>query len=168
VLIVGGTDVGYGAAPDPLRYSNQTAWKDIFVSEVRPRIPNDDWERVHFLGKVSQGTLIQLLQLSTVHVYWTVPFVLSWSLMEAMSVGCTVVASDTEPVREVIHHGKNGRLVDFFNIEGLVDEVISLLNTPEERARLGVNAREYIVQNYDLNNICLPKQLEWVYNLASK
>ena len=162
-LLVGGNEVSYGAAPPP----NQT-WKDIFIAEVRSKISDADWGRVHFLGKVPYHHFIPLLQLSTVHVYLTYPFVLSWSLLEAMSAGCAIVASDTQPLREAIRHGDTGRLVDFFDVQGLADEVCRLLDAPEERARLGTNAREFAKANYDLQTVCLPKQLAWVESLAER
>jgi glycosyltransferase involved in cell wall biosynthesis len=102
-----------------------------------------------------------------VHVYLTYPFVLSWSLMEAMSCEAAIVAGDTEPVREVITHGETGRLVDFFDRTALVDEICALLEDGAERARLGQNARDLIRAQYDLRSICLPRQLRWVEDLAS-
>ncbi|MDZ5650660.1 glycosyltransferase [Nitrospirillum sp. BR 11828] len=74
-----------------------------------------DLARIHFLGKVPYDTFLSVLRVSAVHVYLTYPFVLSWSLMEALASACLVVASDTAPVREVIKHGQNGLLVDFFS-----------------------------------------------------
>jgi glycosyltransferase involved in cell wall biosynthesis len=107
-----------------------------------------------------------LLQLSTVHIYLTYPFVLSWSLLEAMSVGCAIVASDTKPVREAIQPDKTGQLVDFFDSEGLVATVVRLIQNPQERTRLGRAAREHAVQTYDLKQVCLPGQIAWVESLA--
>ena len=161
VMIVGADDVSYGARP-----ANGQKWKDIFAKEVRPLISDADWSRVHFLGHVPYTVFIPLLQLSSVHVYLTYPFVLSWSLLEAMSVGCAIVASDTQPLHEAIKHNETGRLVDFFNVPKLVDEVCGLLDNPDNRARLGANARAFAQANYDLQTVCLPRQLEWVQTLA--
>lgn len=161
VLIVGGDDVSYGARPEGDR-----KWKDIFASEARPRISDADWARVHFLGNIPYQHFIPLLQLSTIHVYLTYPFVLSWSLLEAMSVGCAIVASDTQPLREAIRHDDTGRLVDFFDVTGLANEVSKLLDDPAARARLGANARAFAQANYDLKTVCLPRQLQWVRALA--
>lgn len=160
VLIVGGDDVSYGARPE------QGKWKDIFATEVRPQISDDDWQRIHFLGNLPYQYFIPLLQLSSVHVYLTYPFVLSWSLLEAMSVGCAIVASDTQPLHEAIKHNETGKLVNFFDSQALSNEVCHLLDTPEERTRLGTNARAFAQANYDLNSVCLPKQLEWVEGLS--
>ena len=160
ILIVGGDSVSYGAKPP----DGQT-WKEIFTAEARPQITDADWHRVHFLGLIPYQHFIPLLQLSTVHVYLTYPFVLSWSLLEAMSAGCAIVASDTQPLREAITHDETGRLVNFFDVSGLVDEVCHLLDDPGTRLRLGKQARAFAQANYDLNTICLPRQLEWVKRL---
>jgi len=157
ILIVGSDDVSYGARPD-----NNQKWKEIFASEVRPQISDLDWTRVHFLGNLPYEHFIPLLQLSTVHIYLTYPFVLSWSLLEAMSVGCAIVASNTQPLTEAISHGATGRLVDFFDSTGLANEVCDLLDDPVSRQELGVNARAFAKANYDLKTVCLPRQLLWV------
>ena len=163
VLIVGGDGVSYGAEPD----SDQT-WKNKFINEVKGLIKDDDWKRVHFLGNIKYEKFIELLQVSSVHVYLTYPFVLSWSLLEAMSAGCAIVASDTSPLHEAIKHDKTGRLVNFFDIDGICNEVCSLLEDEHTRMRLGNLAREFAINNYDLKTICLPKQIEWVLSLAEQ
>ena len=161
ILIVGGNGVSYGQAP-----KGGGSWRDIFVSEVRTKISDADWKRVHFLGSLPYDQFIGVLQLSTVHIYLTYPFVLSWSLMEAMSAGCAIVASNTQPLHELIQHDQNGRLVDFFRSEDLANEVIALLNDPDARKRLGLAARKTILEKYDLKNVCLPQQIEWVKQLT--
>lgn len=158
VLIVGGDGVSYGAAPPAGR-----TWKEIFLAEVKEEL---DLSRVHFLGNVSYEHFMALLQLSTVHVYLTYPFVLSWSLLEAMSVGCAIVASNTQPLQEAIRHDETGRLVDFFAVPALAEEVCALLADPAARLRLGRQAREFAIANYDLRSVCLPKQLAWVEGLG--
>ena len=163
VLIVGGDDVSYGSRP-----ADGRRWKDIFITEVRDRVPAADWARVHFLGHVPYRTFIPMLQLSTVHVYLTYPFVLSWSLLEAMSAGCAIVASDTGPVREVIRDDDTGRLVDFFAPASLAEAVVALLADAAARERLGASARRFAVAHYDLGTRCLPQQLAWVDALAGK
>ena len=161
VLIVGGDEVSYGAQPP-----KGTTWKNIFASEARPQISDADWSRVHFLGTIPYNQFITMLQLSTLHVYLTYPFVLSWSLLEAMSVGCAIVASDTQPLHEAIQHDQTGRLVNFFDVSKLTNEVCALLDDPKSRARLGKNAREFAQANYDLRTVCLPRQLQWVQGLG--
>jgi glycosyltransferase involved in cell wall biosynthesis len=162
VLIVGGDDVSYGARPD-----DGKKWKNIFIDEMRPAISIADWQRVHFLGTIPYESFIPLLQLSTVHVYLTYPFVLSWSLLEAMSVGCAIVASDTQPLHEAIVHDKTGRLVDFFDHQALAKEICQLLDNAKLRAKLGKNARAFAIKHYDLQTICLPNQLAWVNQLST-
>jgi glycosyltransferase involved in cell wall biosynthesis len=166
VLLVGADDVSYGARPDAAKYG-AAKWKDIFANEVRGQISDADWQRVYFLGQVPYQFFIPLLQLSTVHVYLTYPFVLSWSLLEAMSAGCAIVASDTQPLREAIIHNETGMLVNFFDPTALAQSVCELLNNSEERIRLGANARAFAQANYDLQTVCLPKQLEWVAQLKT-
>jgi glycosyltransferase involved in cell wall biosynthesis len=162
VLIIGGNDVSYGAAP-PCGPDGQTqTWQEIFLNEVKDEL---DLSRVHFVGKVSYAEFLRVLQVSTVHVYLTYPFVLSWSLLEAMSAGCAIVASDTAPVREAIRHGETGLLVDFFSPSVLSEQVISLCGDPSERTRLGTQARAYAKEHYDLERCCLPRQIAWVQQL---
>jgi glycosyltransferase involved in cell wall biosynthesis len=160
VLIVGGDGVSYGAAPRAGK-----SWKQIFLDEVKDRL---DTTRVHFLGNIDYQHFIPLLQLSTVHVYLTYPFVLSWSLLEAMACGCAIVASDTAPLQEAIHHGETGRLFDFFSPAALAREVVDLLARPDERQRLGHNARELAIAQYDLKAVCLPQMLALIERVATQ
>jgi glycosyltransferase involved in cell wall biosynthesis len=153
IVIVGGNNTSYGAKPV------QGTWKQQFLDEVRGDI---DLSRVHFVGQVPYTGLLGLLQMSTVHAYLTYPFVLSWSLIEAMASGAAIVASDTAPVREVITDGETGRLVDFFSGTALNDAICELLDDPLQRARLGRAARELAVDRYDLRSRCLPQQLKLV------
>ena len=164
VLIVGGSDVSYGSKPDLAKHG-ESSWREVFSREVRPQISDADWGRVHFLGKIPYEHFVTLLQVSSVHVYLTYPFVLSWSLLEAMSVGCAIVASDTAPVSEAIEHDQTGRLVDFFDVTALSNEVCELLDDPAARMRLGSAARARTLSRYDLKTVCLPAQLAWVEGL---
>lgn len=153
VVIVGGDGVSYGAAAP-----QGSSWKQIFLDEVKANL---DMTRVHFVGKVPHETLTQLLQVSAVHVYLTYPFVLSWSLLEAMSMGCLVVASDTAPVREVITDGHNGLLTDFFDTGVLAMKVARALENRQTRVGLRERARQTVVDRFDLRTVCLPKLLAW-------
>ena len=161
ILIIGGDQVSYGAKP-----KNNQSWKNIFLDEIRPQLTEDQLSRIFFLGNIAYSDFISVLQVSTVHVYLTYPFVLSWSLLEAMSVGCSIVASNTKPLHDVIVQNETGRLVDFFDFNKLSKDICYLLENSDERIRLGQNARNFIRENYDLKNVCLPKQLEWIDGLV--
>ena len=152
VLIVGGDGVSYGAKP-PAGQS----WKQIFLDEVKDQL---DLSRVHFLGHIDYKFFIPLLQLSRVHVYLTYPFVLSWSLLEAMACGCAIVASNTAPLKEAIIDRHTGLLADFFSPDDVADKTIQLLEAPALREALGQQARTFAVQHYDLRSVCLPRMLE--------
>ena len=150
VVIVGDDGVSYGR---PLK---GTTYREHYVKQLGDTV---DWSRVHFLGRVPYARYLSVLHVSTVHVYLTYPFVLSWSLMEAMAAGCAVVASNTEPVTEVISDGVNGKLVDFFDHKRLAEIVGKCL---AERGRLSDirrQARQTVLERYDLMRICLPEQL---------
>ncbi|MGR3501944.1 glycosyltransferase [Pseudaestuariivita sp.] len=162
VVMLGGDEVSYGASAP----KGQT-WKQIFIDEVRPRISDADWARVHMLGRVPYPTFMAMQQVSRVHVYLTYPFVLSWSLLESMSVEAAIVASDTAPVKEVIEDGKTGWLTDFFDTDALTDKVCRLLDDPEAREAMGKAARAFVVKNYDLRSTCLPQHVDWVHRLAT-
>ncbi len=161
VVLLGGDEVSYGAkAP-----KGQT-WKQIFIDEVRGRIPTPHWNRVHFMGRVPYDTYLSMIQVSRAHVYLTYPFVLSWSLLESMSAGCAILASDTAPVREVMTENENGWMVDFFDKKALTDRLCELLDDDDTRRRMGENARQFVREKYDLKSICLPQHLDWVENLS--
>ncbi|MBU6369821.1 MAG: glycosyltransferase [Burkholderiales bacterium] len=161
VLLVGADGVSYGAKPP-----GPDSWKQVFINEVKGQISQADWQRVHFLGRLSYPLFLTMLQISRVHVYLTYPFVLSWSLIEAMSSGCAILASDTAPVREAIIDGQTGRLLPFFEPEAWAQGIHTLLDQPEERARMGALARQHAVAHYDLQTVCLPRQLAWVEALS--
>ena len=153
VLIIGEEGQSYGAAPP------EGSWKARFLAEVQDRL---DLSRVHFLGRVPYADFVSIMQLGRVHAYLTYPFVLSWSLLEAMAAGAMVVASDTAPLREVITDGVNGRLVDFFDIPGWSAALIAALETPEAHTAMRKAAREFVVERYDLETRCLPRLIDFV------
>lgn len=153
VVIVGGDGVSYGQAP------REGSWKERFLAEVRGGL---DLDRVHFLGKVPYPTFRALMQVSRAHAYLTYPFVLSWSMLEAMAAGALVVGSATAPVAEVIEDGVNGRLVDFFDIAGWSATLTEALAEPERFAPLRAAARRTILERYDLRGVCLPRMVEYV------
>jgi glycosyltransferase involved in cell wall biosynthesis len=159
VLMVGGDSVSYGAAAPA-----GTTWKQYFLNEVGHQL---DPARVHFLGKVPHATLTALMQLSRAHVYLTYPFVLSWSLLEAMSCAAPIIGSNTAPVREVITHGENGLLVDFFDTEALTASLSYALRHPEAMQPLRQQARQTVIDRFDLHTQCLPQQLALVASLLA-
>ncbi len=158
VVIVGGDEVSYGAAPKDAK-----GWKETFLSEVRDRL---DLSRVHFMGKVPYPTFLSILQISRAHAYLTYPFVLSWSMIEAMSAGCHVVGSHVPPVAEAIEDGVSGTLVDFFDVPGWSRALTTALAEPARFDPLRRAAREIAVRRYDLRAICLPKMVAYVEGFA--
>ena len=155
-VIIGEEGQSYGGAP-----KGDKSWKQLFLDEVADRL---DLSRVHFLGRVPYGTYLDLLHVSRAHAYLTYPFVLSWSLMESMAAGCHVIASDTAPVREVIRHGENGQLVDFFDIPRWSQVLTEALATPDRFTPLRKQARADMVAGYDLRTHCLPRLIDFVEN----
>lgn len=148
VVIVGGDEVSYGVAPP-----GRQGFKQLFLDEVKDQL---DMSRVHFVNRVPHNTLMALLRVSSAHVYLTVPFVLSWSMLEAMSLGALVIGSDTAPVREVITDGQNGLLVDFFKPAQLADRVCDALADPMAFQHLRQSARETVMDRYDFQSVTWP------------
>ena len=151
-VIVGGDGVSYGAQP-----KNAKGYKQRYLDEVKDRL---DMSRVHFVSKIPYATLVNLLRVSAAHVYFTYPFVLSWSMLEAMSLGALVIGSATPPVQEVIEHEKNGLLVDFFSPEQLAHTVCEALARPGDFRHLREQARRTVVDRYDFERVCLPSHLQ--------
>lgn len=135
VLIVGGDGKGYGAAP-----KGAANWREKMLAEVGAQL-GENRARIHFLGKVPRTSYTKILQVSAVHVYLSYPFVLSWSLLEALSVGCRVIASDTPPVCEVIRDGDNAELVDFFDTAALARKIGQALREPDQGKTMRASAR---------------------------
>ena len=155
VLIVGEDRVCYSAKlPDGQSYKQQMQEK-ISVDE----------KRVHFTGPLPYGKYKQVLQASSAHVYLTWPFVLSWSFLEAMSCGCLVIGSNTEPVREVLRHRENGLLTDFHSPEKIAKTTIFALSRQEKLLDLRKNARQTILDKYCLSK-CLPVHLNLLAQAA--
>jgi glycosyltransferase involved in cell wall biosynthesis len=157
IVIVGGDEVSYSPHPP----AGQT-YRTLLLRELEGRI---DLSRVHFLGRIPYAQYLNVLRRSSVHVYLTYPFVLSWSLLEAMSAGCLLVGSRTPPVEEVIRDGENGLLVDFFSTEGIAAKIDYALANGRELAQLRLNARKTVVERYDLKRLCLPAQAKLVAEL---
>lgn len=140
ILIIGGDDISYGR-----QLPKGQTWRQNMLKEVQV-----DASRVHFLGRLPYQQYLQALQISSAHIYLTVPFVLSWSMLEAMAIECAVIASNTPPVSEVIKHGKNGLLVDFFSPTEIVDVLDSLLDNPKKYQKMRLAARQTILHKYTI------------------
>lgn len=148
IIIVGGDDVSYGKKlPDGESY-RERALKEVVVDE----------KRLHFVGRIEYDVFKKMLQVSDAHVYLTYPFVLSWSMLEAMSTGCLVIGSQTSPVEEVIRHEQNGLLVDFFDSEAIASTVIEAITKPARFHAIRKAARRTAIDRYDLYGVCLPRQ----------
>jgi glycosyltransferase involved in cell wall biosynthesis len=149
VVIVGDDGVSYGAPPPPA-----STFRAMMLQELGSKL---DLTRVHFLGLIDYHAYINLLQVSSVHVYLTYPFVLSWSFIEAMACGCLIVGSATAPVLEVLRDGKNGITVDFFSHKQLANRIEAALEQRRELDALRHGARATAVEQYDLNGVLLPR-----------
>ncbi len=155
ILVIGDDSTSYGApAPEGKTY------REMMLEEV-----DIDRARVHFLGRVPYGRFIEIFQLSRAHIYLTIPFVLSWSMLEAMACGCLVVGSRTAPVTEVIRDGENGLLAGFFEPMEVAERVIEALDHPDRMAPIRERARRTVVERYDLAR-CLPAQMRLIESLA--
>lgn len=159
VLIAGGNGISYG---EPL--PGGRSYVDLLQAELGPRL---DPSRVHFLGHVNYELYLNLLQISSVHVYLTYPFVLSWSCIEAMAAGCLIVGSATAPVEEVLSDRHNGLLVDFFSGEQLCERIDEALEHPDRMQALREAARATASRYYDLEGYILPRWAELIGELAA-
>lgn len=156
-IVIGGNDkVFYG---EPLK---KGSYKELMLKQHKL-----DLKRVHFVGGLDFDEYIKLLQVSSVHVYLTYPFILSWSFLEAMSVGCCMIASGTAPVIEVMKDNYNGLLVDFYNVDQLVEKIEYALDNKKGMEEIRQNARQTVLDNYDLKNM-LQKQIEYMIKLMQK
>lgn len=139
-IIIGGNEVSYGR-----QLAKGESWRQKLLEKI-----NIDQTRVHFLNRVPYQDYLKVLQISSAHIYLTVPFVLSWSMLEAMSAGCAVIASNTLPVNELIKHEQNGLLVNFFSPEEIAQAVEGVLDSPRKYQKMRENARASILDNYTI------------------
>ena len=153
VLLIGGNGTSYGARPPA-----GTTWQTEFLDEVAGQI---DRQRVFFLGHLPYEGYLRALQVSSAHVYFSYPFVLSWSLLEAMSAGCVVIGSDTAPVREILND-QNGIRVPFFDVDQLARRVVEVLAYQNKFLKIRAAARQTIVDRYDLTRTCLPALVDFI------
>lgn len=152
-VIVGSEKCFYAS---DLKRTGGISFRDHCLSQVEL-----DTSRIHFLGTIPPEDLVRVFSVSDLHIYLTAPYILSWSLLNAMACGCPVLASDTAPLHEVIKHNQNGFLHDFFDVEGLVDKALSVLAGLSETARIRRQARETIIDQFSTAKV-LP-QVEQFY-----
>jgi glycosyltransferase involved in cell wall biosynthesis len=156
-VCVGGDGTSYGVPPP-----GGGAWKDHLLESLD--IPR---ENILFPGVVPHSVLRQLFQISTAHLYLTYPFVLSWSVLEAMACGALVIGSDTAPVREVIRAGRNGLLVPFFDPDALAEAILGVLKSPEHHNGMRAAARRTVERRFRLTD-CLDRQRTILEKLSGK
>jgi glycosyltransferase involved in cell wall biosynthesis len=159
-VIVGGDQVCYDRRPLMHR-----TYHEQLMAEVGDKL---DPHRVHFVGRLPYRRYQAILQVSSVHVYFTYPFVLSWSLIEAMAIGCLIVGSRTPPVEEVISDGENGLLTGFFDPEGLADRVCYALRNRHRLSPIRLAARKTALRRFDLKTVCLPAQIRLYESLTGR
>lgn len=150
-LIAGEDRICYGGDERIIRRKSFKEW--VLAQD------NYDLSRFIFLGLVPPAQLVQLFAVSDLHIYLTVPFVLSWSLMDALACGATVLASDTAPVREMITHEQNGLLTQFFDVDGFVDSAKKVLKAPNEYQQLAQAGVQLVQERYSLE-VCVPQLLD--------
>ena len=148
VLVIGEDRIAYGGDK---RFTGEKSFKQWVLERGEY-----DLERIKFVGRVPAPTLARIFNRSDLHIYLTVPFVLSWSLMNALACGTTILASDTPPVKEMISHGQNGLLCDFFDVDKLVRQAHEVLNAPAAFRHLGAAGTELIREKYSIE-VCLPQ-----------
>ena len=151
VVIVGGDEVSYGGRP-----KGGGCWRDVMLEEIGG-LP----DRVHITGRIPYAEYVRLMQVSSVHVYLTYPFVLSWSMLEAMACGAFVVGSATPPVQEVIEDGQNGWLVDFFDTSAMAGRISEALEARKSVEAIRAAARETVVARFALAD-CLAAQKDLI------
>jgi glycosyltransferase involved in cell wall biosynthesis len=157
VVIIGGDNVSYGA-----RLGGGKTFRQLFTEELGDRV---DWSRVHFVGSLPYEGLMTLLKISRCHVYLTVPFVVSWSFLEAMALEKTVVASDVAPVRQFAEDGKTALLVDFFDTNALALRIADVLRHPDHFREIGRAARRDMIARFDFQTKCYPEFLSFLDRL---
>ena len=154
VCIVGGDGASYGA-----KLREGESFRARLTQELGDRV---DWTRVHFLGRIPYAELIGLLKLSRCHVYLTAPFIVSWSLLEAMALEKTVVASDVEPIHQFIEHEQTGFLVDFFSADSVAESISEVLRHEDNFRHISRAARKHVVDNYNFETVCYPNFVKFV------
>lgn len=143
-VVIIGKEEGSGYGPVP---TDDKSWKNVMLAELGNRL---DRKRVHFLGTVPHDTMVEALSISWAHVYFTYPFVLSWSLLEAMACECLVIGSDTPPLHDAIANGREGILTGFFDVDGLSHALIAAASAPRVFQSLRQAARDRVIAHFEL------------------
>jgi glycosyltransferase involved in cell wall biosynthesis len=155
------------AGSDAVHYGTRPGDGGSFRERMLAELPELDRHRLHFVGHLPPEDYRRLLQASSVHVYLSVPFVLSWSLLEAMACGCLIVASAGPPVSEAIEPDRQGLLVDFFSHTALAEAIERALDDPGRMAALREAARRRIEDRFALSRL-LPRQLALLQEMAGR
>lgn len=159
LFIIAGQDrVCYGG---DTRHTGGKSFKDWVLSK-----DSYDLSRFWFTGLLPPQELARLFGMTNVHVYLTVPFVLSWSLVNAMACEATILASDTGPVREMITENETGVLTDFFDADAMAGKIMQMLDHPDDYTHLGPNAGRKVHENYSLD-VCLPRLRDFYSKVAT-
>lgn len=154
VIVGSDDDVAYGDKP-----KTGKSWRQTLLDEVGSKL---DMRRLHFVGTLKYREYLSVLQVSRAHVYMTYPYILSWSMIESMAAECLVIGSNTPPVTEVIRDGENGLLFDFFDQRALVERVEEALANPARFDEIRRRARRSVIEQYDLESICIPQQIKFM------
>jgi glycosyltransferase involved in cell wall biosynthesis len=158
-VIVGSDGVSYGSPPPkPFKH-----YREMYMNEVGEKL---DMQRVHFVGHIKYKDYLSILQISSLHIYLTYPFVLSWSMLEAMACGAPVLGSSTGPVKEIIREGENGYLFDFFAVDELVEKAVQI--TTKDNKEIIQNARNDIKEQFSFAEKIFPKYQKLFSNYIGK
>lgn len=157
IIAVGADEVSYGK-----KLPKGQTYRGEWLKKVKL-----DESRIHWTGMLPYNKFLKVLQVSQAHIYLTYPFVLSWSMLEAMAAGCLLITSDTTPVTEVVTDGENGLLVDFFSPKDIADRVDRVFAHPDRLRQLRDAARKTVEDRYALSKL-LPLHIGLVKDLADK
>lgn len=158
-VVVGQDRVFYGSDD---QYTSGKSFRDWVLSQ-----DSYDLARIWFVGTMPPAQLAMLWAISDLHIYLTEPFVVSWSLLNALACGVPVLASDTGPVKEIIQHGISGLLNPFFDVDGFVGQTLKVLENPHVYLPLGTRAIEIIENRYQMD-VCRSTHVHFYENLRSR
>ncbi len=158
VILVGSDGGGYGTPRNDDR-----SWRQHMTEELGDRL---DHSRIHYAGRIDHAYMVQILSIGAAHVYYTYPFTLSWSLVEAMACECLVIGSDTAPVRDAITSGVNGVLIDFFDVDALSAAMIRAVREPQAFEAMRKAARQTALRHFDAATVGVPAWLKLIDEVA--